>query len=585
MRSDGKAEVITFGGLAAKNAEGQALIFRTRKTASLFAYLAANLGKEVYREALCSIFWPESEESFARNSLSVALTSLRKQLQSGLGEGGDVLTGDYRTVRLSYDFVWCDVVEFHRQLKKSTLLETQDERIQAILGALELVEGPFLANDDEPWARLERYRCEQDYVRALCNVLDHATNPDDMERALRVASRALSWDPKQKDVVQRVDRLRASLGLKESAQYRYRQAAKPVEVSRDSLAERVDDVPASAGEHLGGAVPLSSKFYVERQADNVLLDAISASESLVLVKGPRQIGKSSLLARGVAKAREAGATVLLTDFQSIDSEYLQSTQALYQWLIMMLQDQLGGTQAVEFNWDIQRAPAMNLERFLRERVLAEHSRVFWALDEVDRVFSCPSYSDFFALLRSWHNRRAMEPDGAWHGLTIALTYSTEIHVFIDDLNQSPFNVGIPLELKDFDIENVRDLNDRYGKPLASQDELRQFQGLTGGHPFLVRRGLHEMFNDGVKFNAFESTAADDNGPYCDHLRRIRAVLDSDRNLMQEMRRVLSGLTITSAQAFYRLRSAGLVRGTSGANARIRCELYKRFFEQIDSVEE
>ena len=46
------------------------------------------------------------------------------------------------------------------------------------------------------------------------------------------------------------------------------------------------------------------------------------------MKGPRQVGKTSLLARGLHQAREAGARVVLTDLQKLDPEQLASADAL-----------------------------------------------------------------------------------------------------------------------------------------------------------------------------------------------------------------------------------------------------------------
>ncbi|NJN05227.1 MAG: hypothetical protein HC814_00795 [Rhodobacteraceae bacterium] len=55
-------------------------------------------------------------------------------------------------------------------------------------------------------------------------------------------------------------------------------------------------------EAVGGAVPLASVFYVERPIDREFKQAISRGDSVVLVKGARQIGKTSLLARGLQHA-------------------------------------------------------------------------------------------------------------------------------------------------------------------------------------------------------------------------------------------------------------------------------------------
>src|SRR5207249_268697 len=52
-------------------------------------------------------------------------------------------------------------------------------------------------------------------------------------------------------------------------------------------------------EPVGGAVPLGSRFYVVRPADQEFREAIARRDSVVLVKGARQVGKTSLLARGL----------------------------------------------------------------------------------------------------------------------------------------------------------------------------------------------------------------------------------------------------------------------------------------------
>ncbi|MBI1757066.1 MAG: TIR domain-containing protein, partial [Fimbriimonas ginsengisoli] len=45
-------------------------------------------------------------------------------------------------------------------------------------------------------------------------------------------------------------------------------------------------------EPVGGAVPPGSPFYIERATDAEFLQAIKASESIILIKGPRQMGKT-----------------------------------------------------------------------------------------------------------------------------------------------------------------------------------------------------------------------------------------------------------------------------------------------------
>src|SRR5207244_24342 len=52
---------------------------------------------------------------------------------------------------------------------------------------------------------------------------------------------------------------------------------------------------AGIPESVGGAVRLHSPYYVPREADARLEAAIDAGEGVVLIKGSRQMGKTSLL--------------------------------------------------------------------------------------------------------------------------------------------------------------------------------------------------------------------------------------------------------------------------------------------------
>src|SRR5438105_3525682 len=124
------------------------------------------------------------------------------------------------------------------------------------------------------------------------------------------------------------------------------------------------------------------------------------------------------------------------------------------------------------------------------------------------------------MFRSWHNRRALDPGGPWSRLTLAIAYATEAHLFITDLNQSPFNVGTRLALEDFTLQQVDDLNGRHGEPLEGEGELERFYDLVGGQPYLVRRGLYELRARDLDLAALESQACGDEGPFGDHLRRL-----------------------------------------------------------------
>lgn len=332
-------------------------------------------------------------------------------------------------------------------------------------------------------------------------------------------------------------------------------------------------------EPVGGAVPLHSSYYLKRPADREFRDAILRYDSIILLKGARQIGKTSLLARGLQTARERGAKVVLTDFQKFNAANLSDIGRFYLSLAESLADQLGLDVLPSDVWDERRSPNVNFERFVRREALKNlNAPLVWGLDEVDRLFPCDYGSEVFGLFRSWHNERALNPSGPWSGLSLAIAYATEAHLFIADMNQSPFNVGTRLVLEDFSTQQVEDLNQLYNSPLSAA-EREPFRQFVGGHPYLVRRSLHEIASKKTSLAGFMGEAGRDDGVFGDHLRRILVLLAKDPNLTEIMRGVLKGESCPTSESFYRLRSSGLIVGSSQFEAAPRCELYESFLKR------
>lgn len=333
-------------------------------------------------------------------------------------------------------------------------------------------------------------------------------------------------------------------------------------------------------EAIGGAVPLDSHFYLERPADLEFREALARADSIILIKGARQMGKTSLLARGLQYARNRGPKVVLTDFQQLNNANLESLEALYRALGQALADQLDLDTLPEDVWDTRRSPNTNFERYLTRDVLARTPNgLVWGLDEVDRLFTSTFGTEVFGLFRSWHNKRALDPDGPWARLVLAIAYATEAHLFITDLVQSPFNVGTRVNLEDFTEEQISELNDRYGHPLKEPGHLHRFRDLFGGQPFLVRRALNQLASQRVNMSALEAMADRDEGPFGDHLRRLLVSLSKDRSLAAVLTSMLKGNGCPTEESFYRLRSAGVVVGESPSTARLRCQLYEKFLRR------
>jgi serine/threonine protein kinase len=333
-------------------------------------------------------------------------------------------------------------------------------------------------------------------------------------------------------------------------------------------------------EAVGGAVALDSAFYITRPTDSDFQEAIERNDSIILIKGARQMGKTSLVARGLDEARKAGAKVVLTDFQKLNTSHLESVEKLFLALAEMISDQLEIQIDPQTVWNSRRGPSMNFERFLRREILPGiPGRLVWGMDEADRLFNFSFASEVFGLFRSWHNERALDRDGPWHKLSLAISYASEAHLFITDMNQSPFNVGTRLVLTDFTKDQVSDLNERYGAPLRSSEALKRFYDMLCGQPYLTRLGLQKLASQKMDLTQFESQAVRDDGPFGDHLRRILVSLAQDRQLYDIVRGILEGKPSATAESFYRLRSAGIVSGESAREMKPRCRLYENYLKR------
>jgi DNA-binding SARP family transcriptional activator len=601
-----------FGGLRAQRGDQILTRFRTQRTALLLAYLAYHVRRTHPRETLIELLWPESEEEVGRHKLSVALSALRGQLEPAGAPTGSVLRTDRFSAGLTPAAVTTDVTEFEAALAADPEAADGAEQARRLARAVDLYRGPLLAGFYDDWIYPEQQRWEELFFRTLRQLVAHHEQAGALDHALPYALRAVSVDPLREEAHREVIRLYALLDqpaaalrqfhdLKRRLQQELGEAPSEATQALVETIQRagfrasdlgltttdphrmpnIDRMGATELRHpdhpvypvrepkseiiepVGGAVPLDSPFYITRDSDAEFQAAIARRDSIVLVKGARQTGKTSLLARGLQQAREAGARVALT---------LAVGETLGEQLDLdVMPDDI---------WESHRGPNLNFRRYMRREVMgAVATPLVWGLDEVDRLFECDFGGEIFALFRSWHNERALDPTGPWAHLTLVIAYATEVHLFITDLNQSPFNVGTRLTLEDLTLPQVADLNARYGSPLPDDTEVARFYRLVGGHPDLVRRGLHEMATHGTNIEQIESRAAGGEWIFGDHLRRLRALLARDPALGDAMREVLQGRPCPTPESFYRLRSAGLLTGDAEGDARPRCQLYAVYLER------
>jgi hypothetical protein len=327
-----------------------------------------------------------------------------------------------------------------------------------------------------------------------------------------------------------------------------------------------------------GTMHPESLFYIERHGDHILKRELSSEYgATVVIKAPRQVGKSSMLVHSIPHAEKVGKRVALLDFQSLDT--LTDPTAFYQEFCATIVDRLGLEDRIDDVWKRGRSNTRACTVFMERHILKElDTPLVLAIDETDRMLDCPFRSDFFGMLRAWHNSRGTMGD-IWRRLDMVLVISTEPYMLIENSAQSPFNVGEVIKLEDFSEEDVKLLNERHGYSF-DPTELGALYQLLWGHPYLVRQALYRVAIHETSPTAILSDAqyaSGNGGVFDDHLRRYLSYFNEQPHLRDVMLGIISQQAQPSESDFQRLHGAGLVRLYRDQQVIPRCKLYHLYF--------
>jgi hypothetical protein len=325
-----------------------------------------------------------------------------------------------------------------------------------------------------------------------------------------------------------------------------------------------------------GSVRLNSPFYVDRSIESRCYQALCKSGALIRIKAPRQMGKTSLMVRIVHHADKLGYQTVRLNLQQAEESTLSSLDKFLRWFSACISQRLHRPAQLDDYWDQDRGSIFNCTTYLQDHVLETlNCPLVLALDEVDRVFQSADVAQgFFSMLRIWHEEaKTVE---LWEQLRLIVAHSTEDYGRLD-INQSPFNVGLPVELGEFVPVQVMALADVH-QLSWSLTEVNQLMALVGGHPYLVRLALYYLACQDLSLDQLLSEATTNSSIYEDHLRRHLVTLNQQPELMFAFQQVVASPEPVSLSTMYvyKLYSMGLIK-RQGDQVIPRCELYRQYF--------
>lgn len=350
----------------------------------------------------------------------------------------------------------------------------------------------------------------------------------------------------------------------------------PTEVHQDSSITVTNEFVL---EYPEGSVPLNSPFYIERTPiEERCYETILQAGSLIRIKAPNQMGKTSLLDRIIAYSNQEGYHTVRLNLLQAETTVFSNLDKFLHWFCVYVSHKLKLPSLLNESWDEYRGSIINCTTYFEDNILSQsNSNLVLGLDEVDIVFKYPEISQgFFAMLRSWHEE-AKTLD-IWEKLRLVVVHSTEKYGSLD-INQSPFNVGLLVELTEFSKSQIEVLAHHH-QLNYNQTIVQQLMSIIGGHPYLIRLALYHLALGDITLEKLLQYAPTNAGIYEEHFRRYLNTFKVNPYLAKAFIQVVTATEAVSIETIpaYQLYSMGLVKRL-GDKLTPSCQLYQEYFRE------
>ena len=250
------------------------------------------------------------------------------------------------------------------------------------------------------------------------------------------------------------------------------------------------------------------------------------------------MGKTSLLLRILEFAKTQNYHTVSLNLDQVDRAILNDLNQFLRWLCANIARQLHLKPRLDEYWDQDLGSNISCTSYFEDYLLKSvQAPLILALDEAQQIFEHSTIAqDFLPLLRSWYEKSKTSP--LWQKLRLVIVHSTEIYVPLQ-LNQSPFNVGLPIQLSHFSQEEVINLAQCYGLDWEQGEHCQQLMKMVGGHPALVQIALYHLSRGEMTLEHMLATSATNVGIYTHHLQRHWVILQQQPELHQVFKSILN----------------------------------------------
>jgi len=321
-------------------------------------------------------------------------------------------------------------------------------------------------------------------------------------------------------------------------------------------------------------------IYIERlPIESICYKTILKPGSLIRIKAPQKMGKTWLTNKILEEAKKHNYQTVSINLLGANTAHFQDLDKFLWWFCNVVGRQLKvSKETLHEYWDEEDSSNVNCQIYFEECLLPKVTEALvLCIDNIDLIFPHPIAQDFLGLLRFWHETAKQK--NLWEKLRLVVVHSTEVYIRLN-INQSPFNVGESIELKEFDLEQVCQLTKIY-KLNWQPEKVKQLTDVVGGHPFLLDQALSCLRNyQDLTLSELLKKAATNEGIYTSHLQELLSILEANPELKAAFKRVIIATEAVNIESLltYKLYSLGLVK-LVGNNVVPRCELYRQYFNK------
>jgi hypothetical protein len=311
-----------------------------------------------------------------------------------------------------------------------------------------------------------------------------------------------------------------------------------------------------------GALAADDPTYVSRPIDRTILELVrQGSGKTIVLRAPRQYGKSSLLMRMIQIAKDQGRNVVCLDASGdFDTEALRTPGIFYQRFADAI------ASALNFSHNATLTLPRDLTGWMERETLRRYPKpLTLVIEETDKLLASPFRYSIFAMWRRWENSRANHPE-VWSKLDLYLSFSQNWQA-IDDL-QDIGSIGLTYELPPLGLADVRLLAKIYSSAFP-EEVLPEVLRMTGGHPYLSRLNLAALLSGpGQNWETFT--------PMHDHLLGVLRRIFSRPAWKTAMLDAIQGRGCRDPLIEMELVAEGLLRREAGTVVP-SCQMYHEYF--------